>query len=323
MSILLIEQKISEMYNREKTRRSNHMEQGKIKFDGIMSAIFSVYDNNLNVIDESVEQMVNYQLNNGLKGFYVGGNTGECSVLPIKTREQMLESVVKANKGRGKIIAHIGASRITDVYELIDHANELKIDAIASLPIPLLSYYDMDEIVKYYQIISERSKVPVFAYITGVLNCDMVEFTKKIVQLDNIAGLKISVPDYYTFGRVKQYVGKSKSILNGPDESLICGLVEGADGAIGTTYNALPKLAVSIYEAFKKGDMAMALDKQNKMNAVINLFINENIAWWKALMTFVGVENMGYTVEPQRLPTKRDLENIKNKLTEVGFFDLV
>lgn len=295
----------------------------KNKFNGIMSAIFSVYDKNLNVIDDSVKQMVSYQLKNGLSGFYVGGNTGECSVLPIKSRKQMLESVVNANSGRGKIIAHIGASRINDVYELIDHANELNIDAIASLPLPLLPYYDMDETVKYYRIISERSKVPVFAYITGVLNCDLVEFTKKIIELDNIAGLKISVPDYYTFGRVKQLVEGNKSILNGPDESLICGLIEGADGAIGTTYNALPRLAVSIYDAFKNNNTVLALENQNKMNAIIDLFINENIAWWKTLMTFVGVEDMGYTIEPQRMPTKKDLEIIKQKLTDVGFFELL
>ena len=48
---------------------------------------------------ETVEKIVDYQLKNGLKGFYVCGNTGECSVLPASTRMEMLESIVKANGG--------------------------------------------------------------------------------------------------------------------------------------------------------------------------------------------------------------------------------
>ena len=64
-----------------------------ILFEGIYAATFSIYDENMNVKRDSVEKLVNYNLKNGLKGFYVGGNTGECTVLPNKTRKQMLEAV--------------------------------------------------------------------------------------------------------------------------------------------------------------------------------------------------------------------------------------
>ena len=53
---------------------------------------------------EAVEKLVNYHLDNGLKGFYVCGATGECNVLPAKTRKQMLETVIEANKGSGALI---------------------------------------------------------------------------------------------------------------------------------------------------------------------------------------------------------------------------
>ena len=93
----------------------------------------------MNVKKDTVEKMVDYQLKNGVKGFYVGGNTGECTVLPAKTRKQMLETVVDANDGRGKIMAHIGAGHFDEVMDLLEHANGQKIDAIASLPPALQS----------------------------------------------------------------------------------------------------------------------------------------------------------------------------------------
>ena len=118
-------------------------------FTGIHSAIFSIYDENMNVKKDSVAKLVEYQLDAGVQGFYVGGNTGECTVLPAKTRKQMLETVVDVNDGRGKIMAHIGAGHFDEVMDLLDHANQQKIDAIASLPPSLCSYYGHKETIEY------------------------------------------------------------------------------------------------------------------------------------------------------------------------------
>lgn len=291
-------------------------------FSGVMPAIFSVYDKDRNVIKETVNKMVEYHLSNGMSGFYVGGNTGECTVLPNKTRMQMLETVKDANKGRGNVIAHVGAGHIDDVYKLIDHANEVGVDAIASLPPSLSAYYEMDEVLEYYKILAKRSKAPVFAYVTGVLQGDLVDFAKKVSKIDNIQGIKMSVPDYFIFGKIKTIDNGCLNLLNGPDETMICGLMEGADGAIGTTYNMMPKLANSIYTEFKKGNNKEALENQRKMNRVIDILISANIAEWKASMTLLGYD-MGVTIEPQRMPTDEYLKNLKNQLSSVEFFNLL
>lgn len=268
----------------------------------------------MDVINDTVEKLVNYHLNNGMSGFYVGGNTGECTVLPNKTRKQMLEAVVAANKKRGTIIAHVGAGHLDDVYELIDHANTLEIDAIASLPPSLQSYYNMEEIIEYYRMIANRSKHPVFAYITSVLQDDIIKFAEELSKIDNIIGLKISVPNYYLFGNIKKRFEKRFIIFNGPDETMICGLSEGADGAIGTSYNIFPKLALSIYDNFQKGKNDEALKAQRRLNDFIDILINENIAWWKATLSILLGFDVGYTVAPQKMPNTNDLRVLKEKL---------
>ena len=293
-----------------------------VLFTGIMPALYSVYDEDRNVIKPAVQKLVDYQLKNGVSGFYVGGNTGECAVLPNKTRKQMMDAVMEANNGRGKVIAHIGAGHIDDVYDLLDHANSLNVDAIASLPPSLQAYYGEDEILTYYRILAEKSKAPVLAYVTSVNTGDILEFAKRIMTIDNVIGIKMSIPDYFTFGNIKTINGGDINLLNGPDETLICGLAEGADGAIGTSYNALPKLAVSLYNNFKAGKMDAALECQRKINAYINLFLEYNIAFWKASMTFLGFD-MGYTVEPQKLPDKETMEVLRKQLEKIGFFEMI
>ena len=285
----------------------------KFLLEGVYSAIFSVYDKNGTVIYDTVKKMVDFQLSKGLKGFYVCGNTGECTILPNKTRKEMLEAVVKANAGRGQIICHVGAGHIDDVYDLINHANGQPIDAIASLPPALTSYYDQDECIEYYKDIAARSKYPVYAYITPVLRGNVLEFAKKLIAIPNVLGIKLTISDYYTFGKVAGLNGGSVNILNGPDETMLCGLAVGAQGAIGTTYNFAPEIAVAIYNCFKENKIAEAREYQQKLNKLIDIGLGHNLAHWKAFMTVLGYD-MGTTMFPAKNVSEDELRELKDKL---------
>lgn len=293
---------------------------------GVYSAIFSVYDENLNVKKDTVKKLVDYHLDNGLKGFYVCGNTGECVVLPAKTRKQILETTIDANNGRGQIIAHIGAGHFDETMDLLDHANNMDIDAVASLPPSLMGYYKSYEIIDYYKTLAKKSKHPVYVYINpfvaSALSANLVGFAKEMASIDNIAGLKISIADYFTFEKITANVGNKLDILNGPDECMICGLSMGADGAIGTTYNIAPKLAVEIYDKFKANDMSGALEAQRKMNEVIGIALGWNTSRWKDIMGLMGFD-MGYTVYPAKLQSKEQIAKLKEDLEKINFFDLV
>lgn len=295
-------------------------------FEGVYSAIFSVYDENLNVKKDTVGKLVDYQLNNGLHGFYVGGNTGECTVLPAKTRKQMLEAVVEANDGRGQIMAHIGAGHYDEVMDLVEHANGLKVDAIASLPPALQSYYGHKETVNYYKALAKASKYPVYAYVTPVTmqHSDLYEFAKELSEIDNIAGLKVTIPDYFKFSLINRIADGKLNNLNGPDEMLICGLSIGAQGGIGSTYNILPRMVSGIYENFKKGNMKEALEYQNKLNTFIKIVLNERSGMprWKACMSILGFD-MGHTVFPAIDYSESEIKELKVKLDNIGFFDMV
>ena len=284
-----------------------------ILFEGTYAATFSIYDENMNVKKGSVEKLINYNAKNGLQGFYVGGNTGECTVLPNKTRKQMLEAVKEFAPAGAKIMAHVGAGHLEDVEDLISHANEVGVDAIASLPPSLTSYYKAEEIVDYYKHIASLSKSPVLSYVTPVLTCDVVWFANQIMTIENVIGLKVSIPNYYAFERLKMVNGGDINILNGPDECLVSGLAMGADGAVGTTYNLMPATAVNIYNEFKKGNIKEALKHQNRLNRLIDELAGNNIATWKAVLDVIGIDP-GYTIAPAKMPDEKKIEGIIKKL---------
>ena len=294
-------------------------------FTGIYSAIFSVYDENLNVKTDTVGKIVDYHLNSGLKGFYVCGNTGECTVLPAKTRKQMLDAVIDANDGRGKIMAHVGAGHFDEVMDLLDHANGKKIDAVASLPPSLQSYYGHNETIEYYKRLAKESKYPVYAYVTPISmqHSELISFSQELAKIDNIAGLKVTIPDYFRFSIINRIDGGKLNNLNGPDEMLLCGLSMGADGAVGTSYNILPKIATAIYDNFKNNDMKTALEYQNKLNDFIKImFVGKGLQYWKTALELCGFD-MGYTVFPATQITDAEKAELKKQLEGIHFFEMI
>lgn len=297
--------------------------KNNILFKGIYSALFSVYDKNLNVIDKTVSKMINYQLNNGIDGFYVCGGTGECIVLPEKTRRQMLESTIEHNNGRGKIIAHVGAGHIDETINLVHHANTQKIDAIASLPPSLTTYYSKNEAIEYYKLLAKESTTPVIAYITpAVLHYDIKTFAEELMKIPNVIGIKLTIPDYYAHSKVANVNGGNINLLNGPDESMICGLAMGCQGAIGTTYNIAPKIACNIYNNMQKGNIKEAQKNQYFLNSIINIGLGHNIDHWKEFMRLMGFD-MGVTIFPGKPTTKAESDQLKDKLNEINFFSKV
>ena len=106
------------------------------------------------------------------------------------------------------------------------------------------------------------------------------------------------------------------NVLNGPDETMLCGLVMGAQGAIGTTYNFAPDIAMNIYNSFKNNKIEEARFYQQKLNKLIDVGIGHNIAYWKEFMSVMGY-NMGTTMFPAKKVTKEEFEDLKNKIKDI------
>ena len=294
-----------------------------ILFEGIYSATFSLYDENLNVKKDSVEKLIAYNEKNGVRGFYVGGNTGECTTLPNRTRRQMAETVKACAAPGSKVIIHVGAGHLEDVADLVDHANSLGADAVASLPPSLTAYYRAPEIIEYYRWLAARSKAPVLAYVTPVLNCDLRWFGEQIMAIPNIIGLKVSIPNYYTFEQLKTIRDGDINILNGPDECMMAGLAMGADGAIGTTYNLMPATAVAVYDNFKAGRIGEARVHQHRMNRFIDVLLSVGgIAAWKSVLKVLDIDP-GWTVAPAAIPDDAQYAAILARLKANGSYDYI
>ena len=104
------------------------------KYKGVIPAFYACYDENGDVSVEGTKALVEFLIEKGVDGLYVGGSSGECIYLSVEDRKKTLEAVMEANKGRITIIAHVACNNTKDSCELARHAEALGVDAIATIP---------------------------------------------------------------------------------------------------------------------------------------------------------------------------------------------
>ena len=295
------------------------MKQDNVMFKGVMSALVSCIDENENVKEDSMRRLMNWHLKEGFSGFYLTGGTGEGPLLQKETRKRIVEIAKDEAGDRCHLIAHVGAIDLKTAVELAKHAGEVGMDAISSVP-PFFVHYGEAQIADYYKALSDASGLPILMYaspLAGVnITWDMVD---RLMEIPNMIGLKWTNYDYFTMHRIKALRGGNINVINGPDESLLCGLSMGADGGIGATYNLMPKLFSRIYNSFKSGNLADAQEAQFKANRLIEVLIKFGVVVGiKDALEMLGFD-CGYQVYPQKRFTAEEQAAFHAALKEINY----
>ena len=244
------------------------------KYKGIIPAFYACYDKDGEVSAEGTKQLVEFLIEKGVKGLYVGGSSGECIYLTVEERKKTLEAVMEAAKGRLTIIAHVACNNTRESCELARHAESLGVDAIATIP-PI--YFKLPEkaIAKYWNDISAAApntdyviyNIPQLAGVSLTLSLfDEMLKNPKVIGVKNSS---MPIQDIQMFRRQAAMADREIVVFNGPDEQFVGGRLIGAEGGIGGTYAVMPELFVKLDEMIKAGDVTNAGKLQDAIDEVI------------------------------------------------------
>jgi N-acetylneuraminate lyase len=242
--------------------------------------------------ERSTERLIDHLYAKGVGGLYVTGTTGEGIHLDNQIRRRLVEVAIHASRGRGKVIVHVGATQASAAFELAEHAARPGADAISSIP-PFAGGYVWDEIHAFYAELARHSELPVVAYHFPGLTGQQTSLAQlaSLLAIPNIAGLKFTDPNFYVMQRLLARLGPDQILYNGQDEALALGLSIGAHGGIGSTYNFMPELIVSIYRYARAGRYAESIAVQRQANSIIEAVLTaqivaatKQILFWQGLI---------------------------------------
>ena len=291
------------------SEKKNH-----ILFRGIFPALVTPLDEAGAVRTGAVKPLIDWMLSQGVDGFYVLGGTGEGGVLPERERMRMAEAAADAVRGTGaRLILHVGAADTQSAIRLARHAGTLGVDAISSVYPNFFCSYGLEEAADCYRALIQASGLPMLGYCSAMLR-DQSPLTvvERLMRIDGMIGVKYTFPNYYQLQQIKRLCGGNINVINGPDESLLCGLCMGADGGIGANYNLVPGQFAALYRAFSENDLTAAMRMQEQINRLITVICRFGlIPAIKCVLAY-----MGFPVGDAAFPGHRFSAGEKHDLIE-------
>ena len=237
---------------------------------GLYPAFLTPLDAQYRLNEPVAIAMLRALMRTGMDGVYVAGSTGEGMRLPVETRERLVE-VVRASLPEGKrLLVHVGASSAADALRLAEHAARVGADAVSSLP---PSQGDPTGIYRFYEELAQRSPLPLILYYFPRIAPHAFTEPQQLIDvcdLPNVVGVKFT--DFNTH-LLQRLVKRGKLVFNGYDEALASGLLMGAQGGIGSTYNAMPETYLQLYHSAMSGGWDAVRAMQWTINAVIDELI--------------------------------------------------
>jgi N-acetylneuraminate lyase len=243
-----------------------------MRLSGPVSALLTPYDHRDRIDEGAVAALVDFELDRGVTGFLLGGTTGEGLLLALEERMQLADAVLRAVDRRTPVIVHVGATATRDAIRLARHAVDAGADAVASIP-PIYYRGTASDVVTFYRGLAESVSIPVYAYhipsTTGVfLYRDIVS---GLATIPNVVGIKFSDTNLDELHYLKTEIRPQLNVVYGNDETLAAGLLMGADGGIGSTYNVMPGVYAAICGHAAAGRWEEARALQWRATRVINV----------------------------------------------------
>ena len=280
------------------------------RLKGIIPALITAYDAAGNIFADETAKLVDHLILKGVSGFYIGGTTGEGLLQSVAERKFVIETVLQQVSSRVPVIAHVGAMDTKTSIELAKHAAVHGATAISAVA-PFYYKHSSEQIRQHYLEIVESSGVPLVIYHIPVLSGvnTGIEFYQELSNEPGIIGIKFTSRDSFELQQLKAQCRNDFIVFNGADEICLSGLLMGATGAIGSTYNIMPQEFIKIYDLVNRGEIEEAKNIQYKVNALIYEILKYDfIAFEREVLQLQGF-NIGNPRKPiQQLSVEQKSE---------------
>lgn len=290
-------------------------------FEGILPAIITPFDVEGNVDFDLLRDIVRFQIDKGVHGFFVCGTVGEGPLMSIEQRKSVAEAVVREAKGKVPVIVHVGTTNTAESVELAKHAESIEANAVGAVT-PYFFKPDLEGLIMHYRLISEAVRIPTFVYnIPQQTGFNLTpEIFRKLCSIENIHGIKDSSGSLSQIQEIIETAPKHVTVINGADDILLAALLVGVNAEISGVANVAPEILVELYENFREGNYKKALELQRKTNVLRRILYEwSSIPSIKAALELRGIK-AGMPKKPLRPLKQEEISRLKDKLKALGLF---
>jgi 4-hydroxy-tetrahydrodipicolinate synthase len=221
-------------------------------FTGVLPAMTTPFDPELNVDHAFLARHARWQLANGCSGLVMLGSLGEGATLEHAEKVAILKTAVEAATAK-PVIAAISSLSTANAVALAKEAEQTGCSGLMVLP-PYVYTSDWREMKAHIVAILSATPLPCMlynnpiAYKTDFLPTQIAELANAH---GNLQAVKESAADVRRIVAIRELIGDRLQICVGVDDMIVEGIAAGAVGWVAGLVNAFPAESVRLFELAK------------------------------------------------------------------------
>lgn len=240
----------------------------------------------------ALENLINYQLDNGVNYIVTLGTTGETPTLSKEEKKEIIHFTYEKAGNRAPVVVGVGGN---NTAELIRDLESLPLDkAVAVLSAcPYYSKPSQEGIFQHYKALAAATPKPIILYnVPGRTGRNMEASTtlRLAHEVPNISGIKEAANNLPQCMHILKDRPDHFLVSSGDDDLVMPQLALGMDGVISVIANCLPKQFTEMVNAGLAFDFAKAKQINDQLlQAYYLLFAENNPAGVKGFLAELGL----------------------------------
>lgn len=286
---------------------------------GSLVAIVTPFKNN-KIDEKALENLIEFQIENGTHGIVPCGTTGESPTLSHEEHESVIKFTIDTANKRVPVVAGTGSNSTREAIRLTQYAQ----DAGADVALVIVPYYNkptQDGLITHFKTVADNTNIPIILYnVPGRTGVNMLPET--IAELNesckNIVGVKEASASLEQASKILYLCGEDFILLSGDDAINFPLLAIGGKGFITVTANIVPKDVSELYNTFINGDIEEAKKTHYKLLELNEaLFSETNPIPVKTSLSLMGMIENEFR-SPLCEMSSNNLSKLKATLTNYG-----
>jgi 4-hydroxy-tetrahydrodipicolinate synthase len=209
---------------------------------------------------DTYAKVINFCLDNGVRGLVPNGTTGEYYALSTEERLNLLVHCRDAAAGRAQLVAGCNAGSTREVVGYGAAAREMGYDALM-LAAPPTSLPTQRELAAHYATVASEVGLPIILYNYPARAGIEIGFEclDAVAELPEIVAIKESSGDFSRFLQLRRRYQGQIEVMCGSDDQAADYFLWGVKSWLAGTSNVLPKHHVAVLAAAVRGDHAEAV----------------------------------------------------------------
>lgn len=247
---------------------------------GCYTALITPFNPSGELDQGGLEQLISFQIENGITGILATGTTGESPTFKWKEHDNVIARVAGLAKDKCLRIAGTGSNNTSEALNAVGHAVKEGVDAVLLVD-PYYNGPSSLEIRKeYYEVVAKKyPDTNIIPYIipgrTGaqMLPQDLAILAKNF---PNVTCVKEATGNFENMKLTRKYCGETFKILSG-DDALVYDMMTDpgikACGSISVMSNIAPKFMTRMVSLINEGDTESAKKIASDLKPLLDLVV--------------------------------------------------